>query len=358
MICRLLLLFHIFFTGDFVLASVVDARLSNKVVYAGEPALYFREFCEYAIGKIYKNPEGKRLIDKISSLLKESTIGAINFVDCSGSGAGTAFVHGLDFSKNPSLTEVHGNILRLDINLDDALRVAAPTARWCDQLFGISECVYDFKEVGKIGNVFRIAKMFSPFYVTIVHELIHLKHFLETLLGKNGSHVPYGEAVCITSYTQLVNHPLSVLPELIEKDFPIKREIPWDNFEERRTVVGPDIDNISELSFRLAEGLPLRYIYQGPDNYFYEEPDILFAVVQSAGILKNEVDNAVMKSIAKGYLSNQEKFSDFSRYHSLRIKLEFFADANIIREHNELVTKSKKDAAAIFLSAKRSQSKK
>ncbi len=87
--------------------------------------------------------------------------------------------------------------------------------------------------------------------------------------------VPYGVAAClIQGYAdikeQAKNYPfLEELPEckealsLIKKGLPdeVQRNVPWENFEERRTVVGPDIDGISELSFRVAEGLPIRDIF-------------------------------------------------------------------------------------------------
>ena len=36
----------------------------------------------------------------------------------------------------------------------------------------------------------------------------------------------------------------------------------WPNLEERRTVVGPDVDEIYEASIREAAGFPTRFIYQ------------------------------------------------------------------------------------------------
>ncbi len=65
--------------------NIVDLRLSEKVIYAKPPTPYFKEFCSYAIEKIYSNPEGKRLLDKISTFLLESSIDEVRFVDCSGS---------------------------------------------------------------------------------------------------------------------------------------------------------------------------------------------------------------------------------------------------------------------------------
>lgn len=44
----------------------------------------------------------------------------------------------------------------------------------------------------------------------------------------------------------------------------------WPELEERRTVFGPDIDDISEASLRMKAELPLRYLYQDRVEYFVE----------------------------------------------------------------------------------------
>ncbi len=322
-------------------ALVVDSRLSEKVIYDKKPTSDFKEFCKYAIDKIYRNSDGRKLIDKISEFLKESSIKNVIFLNCSGDGGGTAFVHKIDFTME-KIADVQIDVLFIHINLDNAIRCVSSGA-WCEQLFGISECVYDYKEIDKIGNVFRIAKMLTPFYVTIAHEFIHLKHFLETLLRKK-CHMTYEEAVTIETYNQITRN-IESLPELREREYLVKREIPWSNFEERRTVVGPDIDGISELSFRIKEGLPIRYIYQGPDNCFYEEPKILYTVVSEAlSIAVDKAENIVMDSLPKGYLSEDGMdFVKFSTYHPLRIQLALYGKDRIIRSHNKKITGKAKE---------------
>ena len=62
----------------------------------------------------------------------------------------------------------------------------------------------------------------------------------------------------------------------------LRRIIPWKDFEERRTVCGPDIDGISEVVFRFLENLPLRYIYQGIDHFFFEDPEIAKEIINQA----------------------------------------------------------------------------
>lgn len=339
---------------------IVNTKLSEKVIYSDVPAKNFKEFCNYAIEKIYTNPEGKRLIDKISSMLNESPIKAVKFVDSSGSSEGTAFVHGLDFSQNTEISIVPDTILKIHINLDNAIRCISSGTQWYDQLFGISECVYDTKKIDKFGDAFRIAKIFSPFYVIIAHELIHLKHFLETPLHKeDNSYVTYGEAVNMQTYMQIsAENRLHTLPELKEREYTVKRFIPWNNFEERRTVVGPDIDGISELSFRIIECLPIRYIYQGPEEYFYEDPQVLYSIVKEALSLQRpditikDVKDIVTSSLPQGYLSEQESdFAKFSCYHPLMIQLVLFDDQKIIEAHR--VQRTKKEQALKFLESKR-----
>jgi hypothetical protein len=286
--------------------------------------------------------------------LEETKITEVQFTDSSGGGGGTAFLHGLDFSKSTMITEVPNNTLHININLDNAIRCVSQNTHWCDQLFGTAECVYDRKNIEKIGPVFRIAKMYSPFYVTIVHELIHLKHFLETLLQKGD--IFYGEAVNIETYHQIIaNQKMHLLPELNERDSFIKRSIPWDNFEERRTVVGPDIDGISELSFRIAEGLPIRYIYQGPENCFYENPTVFREIVKqalSSSFSEADIVNIINNSMPKGYLSEEGiDFEKFSTYHPLTVQLVLFNNDRIIKEHR--VTGKRRAGAIEFLETQR-----
>ena len=49
----------------------------------------------------------------------------------------------------------------------------------------------------------------------------------------------------------------------------------WPELEERRTVFGPDIDDISESTIRMKAQLPVRYIYQDRTEYFIESLKIL-----------------------------------------------------------------------------------
>jgi len=186
-------------------------------------------------------------------------------------GVSTEFKHGVTSWDKDGMPNQIPAKLKMNVNFNDAEIIAG--LPYLERFFGISECL---GVRGKIGNIdiYKIARVRSPFYVTIAHELIHLKHFLDTCLNRKAS-FPYGKAIGIQDYPHLKSIDIH-LPETEERGISskLRREIPWTNYEERRTVVGPDIDGISELSFRIVAGLPIRYLYQGPYNCFCEDADI------------------------------------------------------------------------------------
>lgn len=122
----------------------------------------------------------------------------------------------------------------------------------------------------------------------IVHELLHMKHFLEAavlappvalptvpparaderieLIGRFLMEFPYKKAIRTTP------HDLMALPELEPYTPEVYTYLPelrtprltplWANFEERRTVCGPDRDSIKANDYAASMQSPLRYIYQ------------------------------------------------------------------------------------------------
>ena len=60
----------------------------------------------------------------------------------------------------------------------------------------------------------------------------------------------------------------------------------WPNLEERRTVVGSDVDGVSETSIRTRADLPPRYIYQS------DEIKMLERAATVKNILKDDYKNA------------------------------------------------------------------
>lgn len=115
----------------------------------------------------------------------------------------------------------------------------------------------------------------TPFWITLAHELIHLKHKLEEVNGISSADVqgiPYSlartigiEDILVGEYQNLFH----LFPELSE--WRLNMSELWPNLEERRTVIGPDIDGICEASIRLLAGFPTRFIYQDKSIKSLEE---------------------------------------------------------------------------------------
>jgi len=148
---------------------------------------------------------------------------------------------------------------------------------------------------------FGISGVSSPFTITLAHELIHLKHKLEEIAkitedytrGKEIQYISYGHAKTIgidnifTEYCDL----FSVLPELQEVRLNMSEL--WPNLEERRTVIGPDIDNISEHTFRKSMKIPTRFIYQGKDIISLEKQETVLKIIRDPVLLENSVGFSV-----------------------------------------------------------------
>lgn len=126
----------------------------------------------------------------------------------------------------------------------------------------------------------------------LVHELLHMKHFLEGMDGiKPPVLLPPGaltpaqrrravyqtlaclpsSQACRVSLAALTEFMGDFLPEIFEY-LPEGREARWDafwpNLEERRAVGGPDRDDLSENSYRAARCLPQRYLYRVDEQFF------------------------------------------------------------------------------------------
>ncbi len=63
-----------------------------------------------------------------------------------------------------------------------------------------------------------------------------------------------------------------------------KRDLPWPNFEERRTVLGSRKDDISELEIKLSDGYPIRYFYDEKWGMLCEKKSIFDKILNSLGI--------------------------------------------------------------------------
>lgn len=141
---------------------------------------------------------------------------------------------------------------------------------------------------------FGISWMISPFDVTLAHELIHLKHKLEEIAGISSSEIakiPYSKAKTIgiqDIFSEEYSYLLEVLPELQEVRLNMSEL--WPNLEERRTVIGPDIDNISEHTFRKSMGIPSRFIYQSNGIISLEKQETVLKIITDPVLLKNSVE--------------------------------------------------------------------
>lgn len=165
----------------------------------------------------------------------------------------------------------------------------------------------------------------APYYLTIAHELTHTKHFLQSigadiehatqsvqsiyaactakgltfelndvfpgeLRGVQRApleHMSYFQALNFTDYFSLGSdhEDFNLLAEearkhqahlsAADRTAGIRYEPLWNNLEERRTVIGPDIDGISELTLRLSAGIPVRYLYQETEKHLFEDIEII-----------------------------------------------------------------------------------
>ena len=110
--------------------------------------------------------------------------------------------------------------------------------------------------------VVEIAPDKSPFWMSIAHELIHVFHKLTD---------PEAYEKRIRSTPQEVIKSISknqtLYPNFFELRVPRLSQALWTNEEERETVVGI---GISELTIRREMNQKIRYIYQASDKVFLE----------------------------------------------------------------------------------------
>lgn len=170
----------------------------------------------------------------------------------------------------------------------------------------------------------RVGQRKNNFDSILVHELLHAKHFLENYLPKSDTapnawlllkkcknltdiaQIPYETAKTIgPSYinnmeSKYQTETTSLYTDLFHEisDEPVRRTTSdgktsrfslWDSLEERRTVCGPDIDNITENAYRRYKGYPSRYIYQGADIHFFEPINTIISCLTS--LSSGDTDN-------------------------------------------------------------------
>ena len=106
----------------------------------------------------------------------------------------------------------------------------------------------------------------TSFWIRLAHELIHLKHKLEevnNISGEGLQSIPYSASKEIGIEDLLIGKRRDIFPLVPElSEWRLNMSELWPNLEERRTVVGPDIDGICEASMRLSARIPTRFISQ------------------------------------------------------------------------------------------------
>ena len=96
------------------------------------------------------------------------------------------------------------------------------------------------------------------------------------------------------------------------------RPLLWNQYEERRTVLGPDIDKISELRIRLENKLPIRYVYQGIGSYYYESAKFVIDTLKQAG---ENIDEVLKINKQTYYIDAHEKCIENLTYIPFDIKV-------------------------------------
>lgn len=177
--------------------------------------------------------------------------------------------------------------LIIEVNFEDSILIAAAV----NQMISIS---------GQ--KIIPIGYVSSDIFAMIVHEFIHMKHFLEEEMELSTT-CSYSTAKDITSGD---HDATKNLPEIKEK----RGIIPWTNFEERRTVCGPDQDGLTELSYLISAKLPNRYLYLSGEQCFYESFDTYQAIVNN---VCNEWNSKRPKSLIRIDLATFWKDVSFDR---------------------------------------------
>ena len=236
-------------------AKVFMERL-NAGLHEIKNELNSNSFLAYmdAIGDIYRSENGKILFARLHNLLSKHEKLKVRF--CCG--------------VNISFDSANADNGVLCIFVPECINDVVLQSE------SINNIEYTVKEKPDMKLLF-IACMQTDMHVIFFHELLHMEHFLEEFNGeatisggfvsngkeRNFAYIKYSEAKKMEKM-HIQSCEYDYFPE-----FQYKRDEPlWYSFEERRTVLGPDIDGLTENVYRKEVSLPLRYIYQGDEKFF------------------------------------------------------------------------------------------
>lgn len=168
----------------------------------------------------------------------------------------------------------------------------------------INEIIGDYEAIGaqkyrsataNNPEIRLVASVAAELDEILFHELLHMKHFLEEQVGIAIVHggriseslsrtkimdfalIKYSEATR-TDKSAFNSQELLFFPELSE----LREEPLWYSFEERRTVLGPDKDTLTENAYRKEKARPLRYIYQGANEVFFDKTNCIERTLESS----------------------------------------------------------------------------
>lgn len=235
-------------------AQISETFLDKPYVIFQETLTFNKELIKPYISQIESDSIGLNLIKKVCEL----------YTKVEGKCGGIIFRNGTQTSFCPRKTDSGQIELIIDI--------ASP-----------EEYRYPLIQSSELSHYFGISGLSSPFTITLAHELIHLKHKLEEIgeLSYSGiAGIPYSIAKTIgieNIFDGTYSHLFSLLAELQEVRLNMNEL--WPNLEERRTVIGPDVDNISEHTLRKSMGIPSRFIYQNKDLISLEKQETILKII-------------------------------------------------------------------------------
>lgn len=219
-------------------SSIESAKISSPFKDNGP-------FC-IAMETLSSNELGKKLIERINEYLYKSSKNLI-----------------IEESFETRFEPNDGKTLKIFINPGDISPESIVYSEGAGtKLFKTKRGDYHIK---------HISKTIAMFDEMLFHELLHLKHYLEESLGladqdiaiteiirplKIFAKIKYTQALCM-GYRYIKQEERSLFPELAAESSTVRRSYRsssvynwqrtniWDSFEERRTVCGPDLDNLT-----------------------------------------------------------------------------------------------------------------